>query len=123
MAGTLTIGTLSDGTNSTSSTNPIRGSAKAWVYFDGNTGTITSSFNVSSVTRSAVGDYTINFTTAFTDANYSMSGSAGRPSFAYPCFVGPSETGTHSTTACQIYVVNSADGKTDSVRTSAVFFR
>jgi len=72
MAGTLTISTLSDGTNSTSSTNCIQGSAKAWVNF-GATGTINSSYNVSSVTYAATGNYTLNFTTALADANYAYA--------------------------------------------------
>lgn len=75
MAGTLTIGTLSDGTNSTSATNAIQGSAKAWVNFNGvTTATVRASYNVSSVTRNATGDYTINFSTAMPDANYSVVG-------------------------------------------------
>jgi hypothetical protein len=73
MAGTLTISTLSDGTNSTSSTNCIQGSAKAWVNFNGVTSiTVRASYNVSSVTRNALGDYTINLTTALSDANGSV---------------------------------------------------
>jgi hypothetical protein len=72
MAGTLTISTLSDGTNSTSATNPILGSAKAWVNFNGtSTVAIRSSYNVSSITDNGTGDYTVNFTTALVDANYS----------------------------------------------------
>ena len=45
--------------------------ARAWVNFDG-TGTpaIRASNNVSSITDNGVGDYTVNFTTAMTDANY-----------------------------------------------------
>jgi hypothetical protein len=70
MAGTLTISTLSDGTNSTSATNPIRGSAKAWVNYNTIAQTIISSFNVSSVTYVSTGTFTVNFTTAFSDANY-----------------------------------------------------
>lgn len=78
MAGTITISTLSDGTNSTSATNPILGSAKAWVYFDGLTGstaTIIGSFNVSSVIRNSTGNYTISFTTSMPNANYAWSSS------------------------------------------------
>lgn len=70
MAGTLTISTLSDGTNSTSSTNCIQGSAKAWVNFNGATAAIRASYNVSSVTRVGTGDYNVNFTNAFADTNY-----------------------------------------------------
>ena len=76
MAGTLTLSTLSDGTNSTSATNAIQGSAKAWVNFDGTSGTRRASYNVSSVTRNASGDYTINFTNAFSDTNYSATSMA-----------------------------------------------
>ena len=72
MAGTLTISTLSDGTNSTSSTNCIQGSAKAWAAFNGN-GSVSglTSYNTSSVTRNSTGNYTINFTTALADASFS----------------------------------------------------
>jgi len=69
--------TLSDGTNTTSSTNAIKGSAKAWVNFDGTTAspsTIRASYNVSSITKNGTGDYTVNFTTALADTNYSVSG-------------------------------------------------
>jgi hypothetical protein len=77
MAGTLTISTLSDGTNSTSATNPILGSAKAWVNYDGVAQSVRSSFNVSSVTYNGIGNYTVNFTNAFADANYTVIGSVG----------------------------------------------
>jgi hypothetical protein len=67
-----------DGTESTDVTNVINGSAKAWVNFKG-TGTveIRESFNVSSITDNATGDYTVNFTNSIIDANYSISGAAG----------------------------------------------
>jgi hypothetical protein len=51
---------------------------KAWARWTGSTGTIVSSFNVSSVTRNSTGDYTVNFTSAMADANYAVFGqSAG----------------------------------------------
>jgi hypothetical protein len=48
--------------------------AKAWVNFNG-TGTVAirASGNVSSITDNGTGDYTVNFTTALADANYSIS--------------------------------------------------
>ena len=54
-------------------TNEQKQICKAWVNFDGTTspGTIRSSYNVSSVTKNGTGDYTVNFTTPMTDANYS----------------------------------------------------
>jgi len=78
MAGTIVASTLSDGTNSTSTTNCITGSAKAWVNFQGgngtSAGTINNSFNVSSITVNGTGDYTINFTTAMSNINYVPAG-------------------------------------------------
>jgi hypothetical protein len=73
MAGTLTISTLSDGTNSTSSTNCIKGSARAWIIYNGTAQTITASFNVSSVTYNSTGSYTVNLTTAFASANFATT--------------------------------------------------
>ena len=78
MAGTLTISTLSDGTNSTSSTNCIQGSAKAWVNYNPSSGSavIRGSYNVSSVTYVATGKCTINFTNAFASTNYCVQATA-----------------------------------------------
>ena len=52
--------------------------AKAWVNFNG-TGTVAirGSFNVSSITDNGAGDYTVNFTTSISDANYASVCSAG----------------------------------------------
>ena len=46
--------------------------AKAWVNFNG-TGTVAirAAGNVSSITDNGAGNYTVNFTTAMPDANYS----------------------------------------------------
>jgi hypothetical protein len=48
---------------------------RAWVNFNG-TGTVAirASGNVTSITDGGVGTYTVNFTTAMTDANYCISG-------------------------------------------------
>jgi len=53
-------------------------SARAWVNFNG-TGTVAirASGNVSSITDSGVGKYTVNFTTAMSDTNYTVAGMAG----------------------------------------------
>ena len=49
--------------------------ARAWVNFNG-TGTVAirASGNVSSITDNGTGDYTVNFTTAMPDVNYSVAG-------------------------------------------------
>jgi len=52
-------------------------SARAWVNFNG-TGTVAirASGNVTSITDNGTGDYTVNFTTAMSDANYAVTCSA-----------------------------------------------
>jgi hypothetical protein len=52
--------------------NGVTTNALAWVNFNG-TGTVAirSAYNVSSITDNGTGDYTVNFTTALSDANYS----------------------------------------------------
>jgi hypothetical protein len=53
---------------------PIYG-ARAWVNFNG-TGAVTirASGNVTSITDNGTGDYTVNFTTAMPDVNFSVAG-------------------------------------------------
>lgn len=72
MAGTIVVSNLNDGTNTGNTTDMIKGSARAWVNFNG-TGTVAirAAYNVSSITDNGVGDYTVNFTNAMPDANYS----------------------------------------------------
>jgi hypothetical protein len=89
---------------------PIYG-ARAWVNFNG-TGTIAirSSGNVSSLTDNAVGRYSVNFTTAMSNANYAVA-----------C-VGTRSTGWSSnvddaiapTTAAVSVTTNNGSGNADS---------
>lgn len=68
--------TLSGG-GFTSQVGSFKNFCQAWVNFDG-TGTpsIVDSFNVSSITDNGTGDYTINLTTAFANANYFFGGNS-----------------------------------------------
>jgi hypothetical protein len=72
---TIVTSNVSDGTLSIPTTYVTNGSAKAWVNFDG-TGTIAArdSLNLSSLTDNGTGDYTVNFTSAMANANYSTAG-------------------------------------------------
>ena len=56
----------------------VSGLCKAWVNFNG-TGVVAirASYNVSSITDNGTGDYTVNFTTALADANYSAVVTSG----------------------------------------------
>ena len=46
---------------------------RAWVNFNGSTAAIRASFNVGSITKVSTGLYTVNFTNAMPDANYSVN--------------------------------------------------
>jgi hypothetical protein len=74
MAGTLVANTINTDTGVFSTNNAYQGIAKAWVRFQGGNGTtsgvIENSFNVSSITTNSTGNYTVNFTTAMPNANY-----------------------------------------------------
>jgi len=65
----ITAASLDGGQNTAA---PIY-AARAWVNFNG-TGTVAirASGNVTSITDNGTGDYTVNFTTAMADANYSV---------------------------------------------------
>jgi hypothetical protein len=79
MAGQLTVDQLRASTGVLATQNGMTGIAKAWVQFLGGTSsplTINGSFNVSSVTRTALGKYVMNFTTAMPNINYSVTSSS-----------------------------------------------
>jgi len=87
MAGALTIDTLKASSGVLATQNGMTGIAKAWVTFSGGSGTINGSFNVSSVTRTGTGNYTVNFTTAMAATQFcpviSISNSAIGGAFAF----------------------------------------
>jgi hypothetical protein len=104
MAGTLTVSTLSDGTNSGSATDAIKGSARAWVNINGtNTPNIRVGYNVSSVTDNGTGNFDINFTNAMSDDEYSAVASAGP-------WAANVEINAQSTTAVQVVTKDVASG-------------
>jgi hypothetical protein len=102
MAGQLTIDTLKASSGVLATQNGMSGIAKAWVNFVGGTGSINNSFNVSSVTRTATGAYTINFSTAMPTANYSMVAIGSIASGGYVVSTALPYNTTPSTTACSI---------------------
>lgn len=77
---------------------------RAWVNFNGSTspGTIRASFNVSSVTKNGTGDYTVNFTNAMPDANYSTQISVSDPGTNNQVLGTMLNSGTYSINSVQI---------------------
>jgi hypothetical protein len=71
---TLKVNTIQNTSAAHSSTPEeiAQGRAKAWVNFNGSgTVAIQDNFNVSSITDNGTGNYTITYTNAMSDANYS----------------------------------------------------
>jgi len=87
-------------------------SARAWVVYNPQTQTILSSGNVSSVTYTATGRFTVNLQTAMPDANFATMGIVGQ---------NDSATGNHSLceysalrTSSAIGVISSTVGGTET---------
>jgi hypothetical protein len=130
MAGTITTSTIQ---NDTSSPPTFRNNSveigtlcRAWVNFNG-TGTVAirASFNVSSITDNGTGDYTINFTTAMPDANYSLVGSS-RNSTTRMTIFSPQHSGVAdplTTTSARVRTSDDAGTVNDSDIVSAAVFR
>ena len=121
---TLVAQTISNGTVSTSSANVIQGSAKAWVNFNGTTspGTIRAQYNVSSVTKNGTGRYTVNFTNAFADANYSVLTTGDN----VDCATGYSESNAVPPTTTSVLVyqfLSDTNVYTDATQFSVAVFR
>jgi hypothetical protein len=83
---------------------------RAWVNFNG-TGTVAirASFNVSSITDNGTGNYTVNFTNALPDANYSIAGTVSNNSSTGSMIFCPAGNTTAPTTsACRIETVTAS---------------
>jgi hypothetical protein len=117
------------GTNNTKMITPLRvrdafnctGTApvyacRAWVNFNGTgTPTIRASGNVSSITDNGTGDYTVNFTTAMPDINYSVvaNGNAGLGVGIYGYLISAPFVVAPTTTAVRISSLGVSVGFTD----------
>ena len=119
VAGTTTL-TL-PATTGTVLNDATVGVCRAWVNFDGTlTGTITprASFNVTSVTKNATGDYTITFTNALSDTNYSVVGmsrpTTGASNSGYGGIVSISFATAPTTSAVRVWTVLAINSSTAS---------
>ena len=117
-------------------TAPIYG-VRAWVNFDGTKDTtgatstantnrlIRASGNVTSVLRNATGDYTLTYTTAMPDADYSIGGTASRAGTSGGAGAGvtvtPNDVATARTSNVSriILMINAGDGQYDTAVDSA----
>ena len=127
---TLTSATLTTPTINSAQVPTVSGTAplymcRAWVNFDGTLAspiTPRASGNTSSVTKSSTALYTINFTTAMPDANYSIVGAGGvyGASAANATLI---STNPINTTSCFIGTRNGANADTAFTSVSVSIFR
>ena len=76
LTGTSTAGSIAvTGEGNSTTTNLQQGLAKAWSTFNASSGTPTSldNLNVSSLTDTATGQTTLNFTNSFTNTSYATN--------------------------------------------------
>ena len=125
-ANSLTSPTLVTPTIDSAQVPTISGTAplymcRAWVNFNG-TGTVAirASGNVSSITDNGVGNYTVNFTTAMPDVNYSVSACSyyTASSFGGSCAIGANAVGS-----VQVGQFNASITLQDPIMMSVQIFR
>jgi hypothetical protein len=91
---TLTTPTINSAQVATvSGTAPLY-MARAWVNFNGTTAATNASGNITSVTRTAAGTFTVAFTTAMPDANYVAVGTASSTQYLRAVQTSTSATGS-----------------------------
>jgi len=128
-AGSLAFGTATEDASGNLAFNSGYGSSavaygcRAWVNFNG-TGTVAirASGNVSSITDNGTGDYTVNFTTAMSDANYSCVALTGETDLTTnPIKIIGART--YATGTVRLRAVDGGNYLVDSTQISVAFFR
>jgi hypothetical protein len=100
---------------------------RAWVNFNG-TGTVAirADFNVSSITDNNTGDYTVNFSNALPDGNYSLTGSAGDTSVVTNSLPGIRPAAAFATGSVRftvLFVSSTSSNVFDYTQVSVAIFR
>lgn len=138
-SGSVTSATIADANitatkldGAQSGSAPIYG-CRAWVNFDGTRDTtgatstantdrlIRASGNVTSVLRNGTGSYTVTFTTAMPDANYTAVGHASTETDVGN--TNPAGVVDRTTTTCRVDVETSAGAQFDTTLIDVVIFR
>lgn len=117
------------GTSTTTYVSPGRqhfhpSAAKAWMTFDASSGTPTigRGYNHSSFTDNGVGDFTINFTTSFSDTNYIVIGTQDSATGTTRNGTPDIDWHTRSTGSCRILTHDTGGVAQDYVANSIIFF-
>lgn len=102
------------------------GSSKAWVSFTGEgTVTINNDYNVNNVGDNGTGDYSINFSTNFANANYVFTGTfddSWGSGTSCPHVMPQGDQGnTQNANVCRIYTKDTQNGAADARRAYVAF--
>ncbi|NDB60987.1 hypothetical protein EB001_21455 [bacterium] len=127
MAGTATISTIKHDVTGAATTfrdgagNEIGRFCRAFICLNGATPALNASFNISSLTRNSTGNFSFNFTNAFTDGYYGV-GYLGCDSSAYISGFNDSNT-LPSTTSVRFLTLTGAISLSNTNLTTWVFTR
>jgi hypothetical protein len=106
MASNITVDTLTKGSTTLNTDEIVDTNSsqvcKAWANYNGSTNSIRDSHNISSITDNGSGDFSLNFSTAMANANYSIVGTAMNEGTAQ--FMGI-QISTLTTTSARMYTV------------------
>ena len=72
---TIVCDTITNGTETITVANDVKGSAKAWMNLNGQTGGIRNSFNISAFIDEGTGEYRFTFTTPMPNNDYVIASS------------------------------------------------
>jgi hypothetical protein len=97
---------------------------RAWVNFNG-TGTVAirASGNVTSITDRGTGAYTVNFTTAMSDASYGFATTAGSPAANTAAYAHLANGIAPTTTAIAVDVISDGGTRQDATYVAVSIFR
>jgi len=100
---------------------------RAWVTYNGSTGAVIASGGVSSVTKLGPGDWQINFSITFPDANYAIAGfvkpTSGQSNYTLNRTVQGRHDTAPTTTQCRLSTVTTTAGQEDNENTRVIFIR
>ena len=119
MAIELRVNTVKDasGNNSVGMSTVAEGSAKAWVNFVGSSSGIPigDSFNVSGNTDNGTGDYTITYSNAMGNGNYSLTGVGQAGGGSSVMALAVNQTGGLTTASARVFTKTGSPADSDLV--------
>ena len=98
----------------------VNGSAKHFSRINMSAGSITKSFNLSSISDFGTGAFDLSYTNSFSDANYSLSGNHnGVSSNSASTIFGHDNFGLMTASQVNVCCFNTADGRVDATECSS----